>query len=184
MEEPKQIEIQLSKSKLTLMFLGAIIFVGIGFWFVTYPPEIKNSFFWNSIKLFIVGYTSILFFGTVGFFIFKKLRDRSPGLIISDQGIVDNSSGISAGFIPWTDILEINETKVINQTFINLIVKNPQDYIDRQKSVFRRKAMQLNYNSYGTVIGISANGLKSNYSELKAMLENKFEEFKQNKLNY
>ena len=90
----------------------------------------------------------------------------------------DNASAVSAGYIPWTDVLEIRETNVVNQTFINLIVKNPQDYIDRQKSAFKRKLMQINYNSYGTVIGISANGLKCEYHELKANLDKTFSDFK------
>lgn len=178
METPKQIEIQHSKLKLTLMFLGSIIFVGLGIWFVTIPTETDNLILASPTLLFVVGFASILFFGFVGFSILKKLGDKSPGLIISEEGVVDNSSGVSVGFIPWTDILEIKETKVVNQKFINLVVKNPQEYIDRQQSLFKRKAMQINHNSYGTVIGISANGLKSNYKGLKLLIDNKFEEYK------
>jgi hypothetical protein len=43
--------------------------------------------------------------------------------------------------------------------------------------------MQTNYNMWGTAIGISANGLKSSYNELKALLEKKFSEFNNSK-NY
>ena len=172
------LEIPLSKSKLTLMFLGSVVFVGLGIWFVTNPPKINNPIFGNPTTIFIVGLASILFFGLVGFSIFKKLWDKTPGLIISDQGVFDNASGVSAGLVPWTDIVEIRETKVVNQTFINLVVKNPQVYIDRQKSAFKRKLMQMNYNTYGTVIGISSNGLKCDYRELKATLDRKLEEYK------
>ena len=172
------LEIPLSKSKLTLMFLGSVVFVGLGIWFVTNHPKINNPIFGNPTTIFIVGLASILFFGLVGFSIFKKLWDKTPGLIISDQGVFDNASGVSAGLVPWTDIVEIRETKVVNQTFINLVVKNPQVYIDRQKSAFKRKLMQMNYNTYGTVIGISSNGLKCDYRELKATLDRKLEEYK------
>src|SRR5665647_1362036 len=107
MKGTERIEIQLSKSKLTLLSLGSIIFVGLGVWFVTNPPKESIPFFSNPTVLFIVGLASILFFGLVGFFIFKKLFDNSPGLIISAEGVFDNSSGVSAGFVPWTDIVEI-----------------------------------------------------------------------------
>jgi len=177
MKETERIEIKLSKSKLTLLFLGSIIFVGLGVWYVISPPKVNISIFSNPTVVFIVGLACILFFGLMGFFIFKKLIDNSPGLIISDDGVFDNSSGVSVGFVPWTDILEIKETKVLNQTFINLVVKNPQDYIDRQKSAFKRKYIQVNYKSYGTVIGISANGLKIKFKELKALLIEKFADF-------
>ena len=178
MDTSEKIEIQLSKSKLILMSLGSVIFVGLGIWFVTNPPKINNPIFGNPTTIFIVGLASIVFFGLVGFFLFKKLGDKSPGLVISEEGVFDNASAVSAGYIPWTDVLEIRETMVVNQTFINLIVKNPQDYIDRQKSAFKRKLMQINYNSYGTVIGISANGLKCEYHELKANLDKTFSDFK------
>jgi hypothetical protein len=177
MKETERIEIQLSKSKLTLLFLGSIMFVGLGAWYVISPPKVNISIFTNPTVVFIVGLVSILFFGLVGFFIFKKLFDKSPGLIITAEGVFDNSSGISAGFVPWTDIVEIKETKVVNQLFINLVVKNPQDYIDRQKSAFKRKSIQINYKSYGTVIGISTNGLKIKYKELKAILDSRFADF-------
>lgn len=181
MDSSKKIEIQLSKSKLTLLFLGSVVFVGLGIWFVVNPPEISNPVLGNPTTIFIVGLASIVFFGFAGFFIFKKLGDKSPGLVISDEGVFDNTSAVSAGLVPWTDVLEIRETKVANQTFINLVVKNPQEYIDKQKSAFKRKLMQINYETYGTVIGISANGLKCDYRELKATLDKTFSEFKSRK---
>ena len=177
MRETKRIEIQLSKSKLTLLFLGSIMFVGLGVWYVISPPKVNISIFSNPTAVFIVGLASILFFGLVGFFIFKKLFDNSPGLIISDEGVFDNSSGASAGFVPWTDIVEIKETKTFNQSFINLVVRNPQEYIDRQNSAFKRKLTKINYNSYGTVIGISTNGLKIKFKELKALLDERYADF-------
>ncbi len=110
-----KIVIQLSKSKLFLLFLGAATFAGIGFWFVTAPPKIDLPLFGNSTIIFIVGLASIVFFGIMGYFIFKMLGDKSPGLVISAEGVFDNSSAISVGLILWSDVLEIKETKVVNQ---------------------------------------------------------------------
>jgi hypothetical protein len=178
MDFAKKTEIQLSKSKITLMLMGSLAFVGIGVWFVSNPPEIDNPFLGSPTKIFIVGLASIIVFGVFAFFAFKKLWDKSPGLVISEEGVFDNTSAAGAGLVPWTDILEIKETKIVNQTFINLIVKNPQDYIDRQKNSFKRKLMQMNYDTYGTVIGISSSGLKCNYRELKEMLDKAFSDSK------
>lgn len=171
-------EIALSKKKLTKLFLGCVMFVLLGLWFVVHPPAIRNSLFGNPVLIFIIGMASIVFFGMIGFYIFKKFFDNSPGIIISDEGVFDNASGVCVGFIPWTDILEIGETIVANKKFINIIVKNPQEYIDREKNAFKRKLKQMNYKSYGTVIGIQSSGLKCTYPELKTLIENRFEEFK------
>lgn len=160
------------------MLLGSAVFVGLGIWFVVSPPKTNLPILNNPILFIIVGIASILFFGLTGFIAIKKLRDKSPGLIISDEGVTDNSSGVGVGFIPWSDIFEIKEKVVMNQPFINLIVKNPQDYISRQKSALKRKTMEVNYKTYKTVIGISANGLKCNFSELKSIMEKGFADYK------
>ncbi len=173
----KQTEIPLSKIKLTLMLFASIIFVGTGIAMMLRPANISGSIFWNPTISFIFGIAAILFFGIAAYVCFKKLNDNSLGLIISDEGVVDNSSGINAGFVPWTDITAIEEIKVFNNRMINLVVKNPEEYIARQKNIFKRKTVQANYNSFGTVISISANGLKCNYKELKASLDNKFADF-------
>lgn len=178
MENSKQIEIKLSKLKMVAMLFGAIVFVVLGILFVQNPEKFRTSIFSNPQVIFIVGLSIIVFFGFIGLLLIKKLFDKSPGLIISDEGVLDNSSGVSAGLVPWADIIEIKEKIIANQKFINLVVKNPQDYIDRQKSAFKRKALQMNYNSYGTVIGISANSLKCNYTELKELLDKKFSDYK------
>lgn len=182
MTNSKRIEIKLSKAKLILMFLGCIMFVVLGVLFIRNPAEYKSFIMRSPTFIFIAGCASVMFFGVIGFFLFKKLNDKSYGLIISKEGITDNSSGVSAGFIPWTDIIAIKESKVVNQKFINIVVKNPQVYIDKQKNVLKRRAMQINYNTWGTAIGISVNGLQINYNELKRLLEKSFTDFKNEKM--
>ena len=176
MEQKEQIEIQLSKSKLTLMTIGSFTFVVIGIWFVLNPSRFLSFICRSKTIIFVSGLTSILFFGFVGFYLFKKLLDKKPGLVISNKGIVDNSGGLSAGFIPWSDIKEITETIIANQKFISVIVKNPQHYIDRQSTRFKRWLMERNCKWYGSAIGISANGLKNNYDELKLLIQTWFKQ--------
>lgn len=170
-------EIQISKSKLILMLLGCLVFVGIGIAFLIAPEKFKSFIMRSATIIFIAGLLGVLFFGICGFLIFKKLFDKSPGLIISDEGITDNSGAASGGFIPWIDIVAIKETKVVNQKVIYLVVKNPQAYIDKQKSLFNKKMMRINQRRYGGILGISANGLKINFTELKDILEKKFADF-------
>ena len=174
----EQIEIPLSKNKLTLMLIGSLIFISLGLWFVIKPPTISNPIIGNPTLILTVGIAAILFFGLCAIFIAKKLPDKTPGLIINNQGVTDNSSGVSVGLIPWDDIKGINMTNVANQKFLMLVVKNPDEYINRQKGFIKKKAMQMNYNSYGSPISISANGLKCNFDELFRILQDKFNDVK------
>jgi len=178
MTQEEQIEIPLSKKKMILALLGAILFIVIGFWFLINPPRINNPFFGNPTVLFIIGLASIIFFGFVAITMIRKLPDKKAGLIINKQGIIDNSSGVSAGLVTWSDIEEIKVIQVMNQKFLMFIVKNPQQYIDRVTNPIKRKGMEINYKSYGSPISISANSLKTNFDGLYNLLTEKIKEYK------
>lgn len=175
----QKIEIALSKKKIFLMLLGALAFVAIGLWFVISPPTISNSYWGNPTKIAIAGYASILFFGLCAFFLIKKLPNNKPGLIIDQTGLTDNSSGVSAGQILWSDIEDISVIEIHRQKLIMLRVTNPQDYIDKQTSGFKRKMMQLNYKMYGTPLSITSNGLKISFDELLSTLTDKLKAARQ-----
>ena len=181
MSDNNQIEIELSKQKILLLLIGSILFVGLGIWFVINPDKFISSFIKSATVIFIAGIAAILFFGFVSFFIFKKLFDKKPGLTVNNEYIIDNSSAVAAGQIFWSDVLKIKISQVYRQEFLMLIVSNPEEYINKQSSSIKRKAMQMNFRSYGSPISISANGLQCSFDELKNILEIKFAEFKTNK---
>ena len=172
------IEIPLSKKKLILTLTGAIAFVAIGCWFLIDPPQISNPVFGDPTLLFITGLVSIVFFGLVAVVAIRKLPDNKAGLTINDQGIIDNSSGVGAGLVLWSDIEEIRVSQVMNQKFMMFIVKNPQDYISRQTNTLKRKGMEMNYKSYGSPVSISANALKTDFDSLYSLLNKKLMEYK------
>jgi len=174
-----EIIIPISKQKLILLTVSALVFVGVGILFVTNPEKYTSPIMRNPTVIFISGVASILFLGLCTPFIFKKIWDKSPGLIITDQGILDNSSGVSAGQIYWADIEDISVLKIHRQKLIMLQVKNPQDYIDKQTSNFKRKMMTLNYKMYGTPLSITSNGLKISFDELLSTLTYKLEASRQ-----
>jgi hypothetical protein len=171
-----RIEIPLSKSKILLMLAGALALVATGPWFVIAPPAIQNSYWGNPTRLAIVGYAAIIFFGLCAVLFIRKLPDTKPGLIIDDTGLVDNSGGLSAGQILWQDIVNISVLEIHNQKLLMLEVRNPQEYISRQKSLFKRKGMGLNHKMYGTPLSIAANSLKISFHELFDLLTKKLEE--------
>ena len=145
MTDQDHIEIPLSRTKMILMFLGSLIFVGLGIWFLVHPPNVRNPIFGNSIFVFIIGIAAILFFGAIAISVFRKFSDKKAGLIINQQGIIDNSSGVSAGLIPWGDIEDIRISQVMSQKFLMVIVRNPQDYLNKASNRMKRNAMNMNY---------------------------------------
>ena len=172
----ERIEIALSKGKIFLALLGAVAFAAIGLWFVISPPKINSALFGNPVLIFLAGVAAILVFPVFGFLGLKKLTDKKPGLIIDKTGITDNASGASAGHVPWSDITEIRTTQIFSQKFLTVIVRNPNDYIERQTNALKRKNMQMSLSSNGSPINISANTLQCNFDELKNTLQTQFDQ--------
>ena len=47
-----------------------------------------------------------------------------------------------------------------------LHVKNPQEYIDKQTSGFKRKILEMNFNMYATPLSITSNALQIKFDDL------------------
>lgn len=177
MTTAEQIEIPLSKNKMILALLSSIVFVAIGFWFLINQPKGNHWLLGNQTLSYIIGLASILFFGIGAIAIIRTISDKKPGLTINRQGIIDNSSGVSAGPIPWSDIHEIKITQVMGQKFLMIIVGNPEDYLEKVRNPLKRNAMKINHKSYGSPISISSNALQTNFDELHKLLNAKMKEF-------
>lgn len=109
MPAENKIEIAFSKAKLFKLLVFSILFVAAGSWMLVAKPQSGNGLLNNEIVKMVVGCLGILMglLGTV--FFTKRLLDKNPGLIIDEEGIVENSSAFSFGLIPWADIESIYE---------------------------------------------------------------------------
>ena len=172
--------IELSKTKIALGILASFAFVIAGVWLLTQDAEgIRTS---SGFRLLLnspavaygLGFLSIVVFGTLALFFFKKLFNKEPGLIFNSSGIVDNASAASAGFIPWSEVLGSQVFEMQRQKMLVIMVTDPQKYVDRG-SALKRKLNQANYNMVGSPISISATALKTNFSELQSV----FNEYQQ-----
>lgn len=164
-------EIPISKSKLLLLLFFAIIFVAIGVMMFFIEPSGRRSMLNIPAIRYGVGIASIVFFGAAMIFVIKKLQENKPGLIIDETGITDSSSSIAVGQIPWSDIQNFAVASVMNQKFLMIVVKNPNDYINKQTNALKRRGLIYNHTNYGSPISISANTLKIKLDKLRALLE-------------
>lgn len=170
--------IKLSKLKLSLMFVGSWTFVTAGVFFMIDPDRFVSIWMRSPEVIFTTGLAGTLFFGLVGVFLGWKLFDTRPGLILTDEGFYDNSSGVSAGFVKWSDIQELEIYQVARTKMIFPIVSNPQDYINRQSSKFKQRLMKMNFKSYGTPLTLTSNGLQCGFQELHDLIQNELEKNK------
>src|SRR5688572_32327146 len=103
----ERIAIPLSKKALALYCLGGTAFAALGLWLFLNADDVRphSPLFVKAVAVVCVG-----FFGLIAVKAGAKLFDRSPGLIIDAEGLVDNSGGLAAGRIPWSNIKRIRTT--------------------------------------------------------------------------
>ena len=168
----EEVKISLSKTKIILMFVGCLLFVAAGIWFLVDTGTFKGSMRYNPFLIQLFGILAIVFFGVIGFFLLKKIWDDKPALILNKEGLHDNSSGVSVGFIKWEDVEHFQTLDISGQKLILVKVSNPLFYIDQVKGPFKKRMVKMNHKFYGSPVHLSANAMKMNYAELLELLEN------------
>lgn len=159
--------IDLSKIKITLIIVGSFLFVILGVWLASLDDVVIRELHRYNNPTFVhaVGNVCVLFFSACCLFGFVKFFDKKPGLVLSSTGIVDNSSGVAAGFIPWTEITGVSIYELGRQKMLIVKVRDPSKYINRG-SPLKRALNRANNSMCGSPIVIGANALKINFDEL------------------
>lgn len=159
--------IELSKTKIILLIVGSLAFVGLGLWLVsldTTQIEFQRRFN-NPIFMYGIGWACIIFFGICGLYGIRKLFDKKPGLTFNSAGIIDNSSGIAAGLIPWEEIKGFSIYEIHKQKMLVILLNNPDKYIEMGNS-FKRIINRTNYKMCGSPLSVTSNALQINFDEL------------------
>ncbi|MBC3873970.1 STM3941 family protein [Undibacterium flavidum] len=173
--------IELSKTKILFLITIACGFVVGGLWMLQLDSaEIAaQRRFNNPILVHGIGVVSIAFFGLCGLFGVKKIFDKKPGLILSAAGIFDNSSGVSAGLVPWSEILGFDIFEVQKQKTLIVKIAKPERYIER--GGFAKRALnRMNYKLCGSPIAITSNSLKIDFDELHNVCNAYFKKYGKN----
>lgn len=111
----------------------------------------------------------MLFFNIVAFFVLKK--ENFIGFFISAEGLNDISTGNNYGVVYWKDITKIRIVDDIEHPkfkYIVVKVKDPQQYIDREPLIVKKRTLMLKYHYYGSPICFSNRGLSCSFEELEA----------------
>lgn len=93
------------------------------------------------------------------------LFNRSPGLHFKQEGIVDNSSFGSLGFIAWLEIETISQIEFKGLRMIGIALKDLEKKL-RGSSAIQQLTVKANQHYYKMPIVMSSNGLKISHDEL------------------
>jgi len=143
------------------------------------PEALDKLFTGAAFVLYPIAGIAIAGIAAAAVFTFRNLRDTSPGFTVDDTGFTDNSSAVSAGFIPWSDVEGIDERSILGQQYIRVRVKNPDALIERQKGAFKRFIMRRNYRSFQAAVSITAGTLRCSFEELKDAMDRRFKAYQE-----
>ena len=121
------------------------------------------------------------FFGTLGVlgallvapFLLYRLVVRRPALVVGAEGILDDASMLSAGFIRWDEIEEIGVHTFGGQTFLGVMPKDAEDVLTRQSSI-KRGLMRANMSLGAPPINVPQSVLPIKAADLAIQLAREY----------
>ncbi|GMA08329.1 hypothetical protein GCM10025886_14800 [Tetragenococcus halophilus subsp. flandriensis] len=105
-------------------------------------PAAVNTYIFRLIVL-IIGLVGCLFFGYPTLIVFICLITFKPALKIDDKGLTDRSTGMSAGFIPYSQIKVVSN----RQPYIVVHLNDPATFL--KKEVFYKRIYRKINKKYG-----------------------------------
>jgi hypothetical protein len=164
--ESNELAIPPSRLKLVGTLLGALAFVALGVLMIV--VQSRRDVFETLVGLLCVG-----FFGAVAVSVLKHLLFRGPAVVINSKGIVDNSSGVSVGFIAWDEIEEICEYRFQDQTFLGITLKDVNKVVARQPK-WKRSVIRANLKLGAAPVNIPQSVLGVKVSDLVREIQDRF----------
>lgn len=145
-----------------VILLGCVTFLALAVWFWSIADGQTRYPVWYLKALSVVVF---VLFGWAGSVSLVKGFDRSPGLILDTEGIVDNASGVAAGRVGWSEIKGFRVVTIRDQSSLAIDVANPERFVERVSGV-RRWLVRLNWKYFGTPIHIGAQALQIEFPAL------------------
>lgn len=136
--------IMLSIVSLVFILLGAV-FIGVAM--------VEDEKLLLTIGVFVA-----LFFGLCLIFYLKIIFNPKPAVIITEEGIEDQSSYIAAGLVRWGEIESIGLSEFSGQLFLGIVTYDRQLIINRASGL-KRLLNNLNRGLLETQVNIPVKNL-------------------------
>jgi len=125
------------------------------------------------IFLQAIGVFGAFFFGAAALFAVYQLLACRSAVTLRGDGIVDRSSLLAAGFVPWSDIAFVAPVSVGNNRMLGFYLRDPASFVRRQ-SWARALLLRVNLRVGFPVVAVSEHMLPGPLEELANQLAARF----------
>lgn len=170
----EKVVIPVSKTKMIIAIIGCFAFAILCALMLKYDMSGNR---YNPFLIKITAVAGIVFFGIGGIVLLRKIFETGKKLIIDEEGIHDNFSGI--GLIKWKEISGISVYEVASTKMLLIYLHNAEAFIESKVgSGIKAKLMRNNNKMYGTPISLSSVTLKYKFNDLKELIADFYEKYK------
>ena len=152
----KEFVVYQSKSKqIGLSFLGMLMVLASFFILIVGIVETMYLFM-------VIGIMGFLFFGACELYIVKQVFVGTKLVVLNDVGFYDYSGALSTKeqLILWEEIDKIENKSIVNQSFVSVYLKEPEQVLSGLSSL-QRKAIAANVKMGFGEINITLQSAKS-----------------------
>jgi hypothetical protein len=163
-----------SQRQIVISLLASIAFVALCIGILIYLADDHRPLF------FFTAFVALPLFSYSTVMSLKYLLSKAPILNINQSGITDHASGLSVGYIPWSDILGAEITQIEKQKYLHIYLKNPEAYV-KKASIARRLMMKVNLLFGGSPISIAQSIMSESLEDILFKI-NQFKQADEKKL--
>ncbi len=112
----------------------------------------------GKMAILLVGAVSCGLFVFTVYSLYKLHKSKYIGVRLTSEGIEDLATGSQVGIIRWDDVTKIkvmNDISNLELKYVVLVLRNPEEYIHKEKTNSKKRTLKLKNDFYGSPICIS-----------------------------
>lgn len=159
------------KGRMVMLAVFCLVFVALGIFILSVPFNVPM---WPMV----IGIITIAVFGLCFLYYVRVLVQREPAVVITKEGIIDQSSYIGAGLVRWEEIEAIDFLNFSGQVYLGIFTYDRELIIDRSsgmKKLFNR----LNKGLFPSQVNIPVKNLACSVDELLNAIGERWETMKE-----
>lgn len=156
--------------RMMMLAVLSLVFVAVGIFILSL--SINEQF--EGILPAIIGGLAIAVFGLCFIYYIYVLIKREPALIISKEGIIDQSSYIAAGLVKWNEIEAIDFIHFSGQIYLGIFTFDRELIINRSSGV-KRVLNVMNKGLLESHVNIPVKNLACSIDELVEAINQRWE---------